>query len=347
MAAYGKPLPMNEIFKIYKEYMDKQGCFLQEYFPAEHLFNGMRMEIKEQAGQGWAEILENDNGVCVSLFDYNLTRTVDSESSCSKELPHFSIILSGTFDVHFHASKQNYCILPGDIWFSKGIGHAYCSQAPGQKFWALTLYLPPSLMESWLGAVGFDCEANQALEKLTQNHTSQTQPIIPIARDMGQTTQLFRTVKDLFCADRLTLYGKLHFEALTLEILSQILGLTARGSRKHHRNEKKLKTAVEGAMDILRQESSCAPTISGLAHRVGVNECYLKSGFRKYTGLTIGEFIRKERMGKALELIETGRYSILETALFVGYSNPSYFSTTFRKFYGHLPSYYLPKGGRI
>ncbi len=339
MAIYGKSLPMNEIFTLYKEYMDKQGCFLQECFPAEHLFNGMRMEIKEQAGQGWAEILENDNGVCVSLFDYNLTRPVDSESSCSKELPHFSIILSGTFDVQFQASKQKYCILPGDIWFSKGFGRSYCFQPPDQKVWALTLYLPSSLVESWLGAAGFDCEASKALEKLTQNGTKQSQSIVPIARDMGQTSQLLRTAKDLFCVDRLTLYGKLHFEALTLEILSQILGLTARGSRKQQRNEKKLKTAVEGAVDILRQESSCAPTISRLAHRVGVNECYLKSGFRKYTGLTIGEFIRKERMGKALELIESG-CSIMETSLTVGYANPSHFSSVFKQFYGNLPSHY-------
>ncbi len=336
MAAHEKPASMDDILEIYKKYMDNQGCFFQKGFPTPSLFNGLRMEIKEQAGHGWAEILENDNGICVSLFDYHLTKTVGSESSTSKEIAHFSIILSGVFDVYLHSLRQKYCIMPGDIWFSKGIDHAYCSQPPGQKLWALTLFLPPSLMESWLGSSGFACEASQALENLIQDHS---RSLFPIARTMGQTSQLFRTAKNLFCVDRLTLYGKLHFEALTLELLSQILGLTAHGSRTYHKNEKKLRTAVEGAVDILRQESASAPTISRLAHRVGVNECYLKSGFRKYTGLTIGEFIRKERMGKAMELIESG-CSIMETSLTVGYANPSHFSSVFKQFYGNLPSHY-------
>ncbi len=51
-------------------------------------------------------------------------------------------------------------------------------------------------------------------------------------------------------------------------------------------------------------------------------------------------------MKKALEMIETGRYALLETALFVGYSNPSYFSTIFKNYYGHLPSYYLSRSGK-
>ncbi len=79
------------------------------------------------------------------------------------------------------------------------------------------------------------------------------------------------------------------------------------------------------------------------ARRVGVNECYLKKGFREQMGMSIGSYIRQLRMTKALEMIETGRYSVLDTALFVGYSNPGHFSAAFKKFNGHLPSYYLPR----
>ncbi len=63
--------------------------------------------------------------------------------------------------------------------------------------------------------------------------------------------------------------------------------------------------------------------------------------------MTIGDYIRNQRMKKALELIETGTYSILQTALFVGYSNLNHFSAAFKKFYGHLPSYYVPRYGEL
>lgn len=56
------------------------------------------------------------------------------------------------------------------------------------------------------------------------------------------------------------------------------------------------------------------PTISAMARRVGINESYLKNGFRAQVGCTIGEFVRQKRMKKAMELIESG-HSILETAL--------------------------------
>ncbi len=109
----------------------------------------------------------------------------------------------------------------------------------------------------------------------------------------------------------------------------------------------RIRTAVDEAVDILHREWSDPPNISTLARRVALNECSLKKEFRRQTGMTIGGYIRRQRMTKALEFIETGRYSILETALFVGYSNPSHFSAAFKKFYGHLPSYYLPKNGKI
>ncbi len=48
-------------------------------------------------------------------------------------------------------------------------------------------------------------------------------------------------------------------------------------------------------------------------------------------------------MDRTRKMIQTGKYSILDISLFVGYSNPGHFSAAFKKFYRHLPSYSLPK----
>lgn len=99
--------------------------------------------------------------------------------------------------------------------------------------------------------------------------------------------------------------------------------------------------SVDGLAD--RCEWSNPPTIAGLARRVGLNECYLKAGFRRRTGQPIGENVRNLRMELALELIESGRASILQTALAVGYPNPSHFSAAFKRHHGRLPSSYLAR----
>lgn len=59
------------------------------------------------------------------------------------------------------------------------------------------------------------------------------------------------------------------------------------------------------------------------------------------TGESTNEFIRRFRLRKAMELLKTGRYNISQVSAMVGYGTPSYFATSFKKFFGELPSAFL------
>jgi len=96
--------------------------------------------------------------------------------------------------------------------------------------------------------------------------------------------------------------------------------------------------AVEDALDILEREWMSAHTITALSRRVRLNECYLKTAFRQTTGQTIAHYLRHLRIRHARRLIEDTRASVLQTAAFVGYSNPSHFASAFKAVYGTLPS---------
>lgn len=61
------------------------------------------------------------------------------------------------------------------------------------------------------------------------------------------------------------------------------------------------------------------------------------------TGESTNEFIRRFRLQRALELLKTGRYTVSEVSAMVGYGTPSYFATSFKKFFGTLPSEYVKK----
>lgn len=64
------------------------------------------------------------------------------------------------------------------------------------------------------------------------------------------------------------------------------------------------------------------------------------------TGESTNEFIRKMRFNKASKLLKEGRYTVAEISTMVGFNTPSYFATSFKKYFGCLPSEYT-KGKEI
>lgn len=58
------------------------------------------------------------------------------------------------------------------------------------------------------------------------------------------------------------------------------------------------------------------------------------------TGESTNEFIRKVRFNKASKLLKEGRYTVAEISTMVGFNTPSYFATSFKKYFGCLPSEY-------
>lgn len=66
---------------------------------------------------------------------------------------------------------------------------------------------------------------------------------------------------------------------------------------------------------------------------------YLK--ITSITGESAAKFIRKIRFNKACNLLLENKYSISEISTKVGFSSPSYFATSFKKYVGCLPTEYL------
>ena len=53
------------------------------------------------------------------------------------------------------------------------------------------------------------------------------------------------------------------------------------------------------------------------------------------------DFIRRLRFEKACELLEDGGYSVAEISEKVGFNSSSYFTVSFRKYFGCLPTEYI------
>ena len=122
-------------------------------------------------------------------------------------------------------------------------------------------------------------------------------------------------------------------EHLLLEVFHQFIQQKSRG-RKPPAWVKELKEMIQDQVDAHL-------TLKELSKDLSINPAYLSREFSKYfDNLSFGEYIRKRRIEKALELLGATDYSLTEIAYLTGFSDQSHFTRTFRQHTGKNPSLY-------
>jgi two-component system response regulator YesN len=97
---------------------------------------------------------------------------------------------------------------------------------------------------------------------------------------------------------------------------------------------------VADSLRYIKQSLAEDLSRESIAERIGLNPDYFGRVFRKETGLTVTEYIVKERMAMALKLLEDTDQPISTVAMQVGYTNFAYFSQLFRRTTGFTPGDY-------
>jgi AraC-like DNA-binding protein len=83
------------------------------------------------------------------------------------------------------------------------------------------------------------------------------------------------------------------------------------------------------------------------ADTLQVNPTYLSREFARYfDNLSFGEYIRKLRLEKAQQLLDTTAYSVGEIAYLTGFSDQSHFTRIFKQHMGQSPAAYRKKRDR-
>jgi YesN/AraC family two-component response regulator len=99
--------------------------------------------------------------------------------------------------------------------------------------------------------------------------------------------------------------------------------------------------------EILQDHIDTNLTLKEISKNLDINPAYLSREFSKYfDNLSFGDYIRKQRIKKAIELLNTS-YSLTEIAYLTGFSDQSHFTRIFKLNQGKNPSAYrkeLKKG---
>lgn len=77
------------------------------------------------------------------------------------------------------------------------------------------------------------------------------------------------------------------------------------------------------------------------AREMNMSRSNLHLKLKAITGESTIDFIRKIRFNEACKLLKDGRYTVSEVSSRVGFNTPSYFATSFKKYFGCLPTEYI------
>ena len=78
--------------------------------------------------------------------------------------------------------------------------------------------------------------------------------------------------------------------------------------------------------------------VDQLAEAMNMSRSSLNRKIKATLDMTPNDYIRIERLKKAVELLKTRRYKVNEVCYMVGFNTPSYFTKCFHQQYGKLPS---------
>ncbi|GAE36200.1 response regulator transcription factor [Halalkalibacter akibai] len=105
----------------------------------------------------------------------------------------------------------------------------------------------------------------------------------------------------------------------------------------------KHKQLVEKMIAYLNEHLSDNITLQDIANELYISRNYLGQIFKKIIGESFKNYITRVRMEAAKKMIQEGNYLIYEVSEKVGYVNPAYFTTTFKKYTGYTPTELIQK----
>ncbi|PWT75467.1 MAG: AraC family transcriptional regulator [Bacteroidetes bacterium] len=124
------------------------------------------------------------------------------------------------------------------------------------------------------------------------------------------------------------------FEHLLVNVFNSYLKSTP-GKRK------KIPDWAQELKEIIQDHIDTSLSLKEISKDLEISPSYLSREFSKYfEDLSFGDYIRKRRIEKAIQLMESSAYSLTEIAYLTGFSDQSHFTRIFKKNTGQNPSEY-------
>ncbi|MDK2808945.1 MAG: two-component system, response regulator YesN, partial [Clostridiales bacterium] len=147
-----------------------------------------------------------------------------------------------------------------------------------------------------------------------------------------------RNIEDIF-GEKYSFYERLGFASTHYEKREFLLSCyeTVIIYEEGQKESKSYEVAVLAKQYIEAHYKEPDMSIQDISKVLLVNQTYLRKMFKSEMNMTLSEYITKYRLEMAQRLIRETDYKLFQVAEEVGYSDVSYFSKCFKKYYGVTP----------
>ncbi len=104
--------------------------------------------------------------------------------------------------------------------------------------------------------------------------------------------------------------------------------------------QRKLRKEIADAQRYIREHLDQSLTLVSVAEQVGLSSHYLSRLFRMETGSSFNDYVTRQRMEKAITLLQNTTMRVYEVGNAVGIPSYRYFTATFRQYTGVSPTFY-------
>ena len=122
-----------------------------------------------------------------------------------------------------------------------------------------------------------------------------------------------------------------------------LIGVFNKFIKKQRGSKKKIPAWAQEMKEIIQDQidTNLSLSLKEISKGLNVHPSYLSREFSRYfEDLSFGEYIRKLRIEKAMQLMQSSEYSLTEIAYLTGFSDQSHFTRIFKKHTGKNPSAY-------
>lgn len=144
-----------------------------------------------------------------------------------------------------------------------------------------------------------------------------------------------------------TKYSTLFLKAELLKLLALI---AREYDREANRGKEELLTRYRGGMEralaFVEERLSEKLYLADACRAAAISQTAFSELFKRMTGKTFSEYVTDRRVSLACGKLETTEDSLLEIALSCGFSDPAYFSRSFKREIGITPSEYRRRFGK-
>lgn len=297
-------------------------------------------QINSSFGKGFVERIILRNGLEISIWNMELVHDLELVSQMEEACFEIMYCAEGQAGYGNYESKTEKCIKGNEYgcWMNDGKRNwvQFSAKLPWQS---ISLCYAEGFIKSFLEMAASEAEMEKVKSVLEYYHKGNdsryfSSPDIELA--FGQIMN---------CSQE-GIARLLYLESKAVEIFSLFI---QNELFLHEPNNYKIflskedRAKLDQAKKIIVDNMLSPVSVDELARQIDLNTFKLKVGFKEMWGTTVFGYLRDMRMEKARILLTGARKNIIEVAQEVGYSNPSHFSTAFRKKFGINPHEYASR----